>query len=254
VDAFAVGRPRDLVAERGLPAVEHVGHAEGAEEGLLGGAGGSEDFGAGGLSQLNRGKADAAGSGVDQHAFAGLKIRRPEREIGGDEADGHGREGGRGEPGGSGYHECRIGHHLRRERTESHSGHRVAGRDAFDIRAGLQDAADQFAADLASGGNRADAHRRVDEVEAHRLDGDPDLAGFEIGSGSRLRPKRGQAGLGILGADDPVGVLRQGETRVVGAGPYQARGSTDASPVGDEGLGIGEQEFMGEFRSRRRFR
>ena len=82
VDALAVGVGEDLVGERGRAAAVDVLHAERAEEvALFVAAGRGEDFRAEMLGDLNRGEADAAGTGVNQHPLAGLELREPHQAV-----------------------------------------------------------------------------------------------------------------------------------------------------------------------------
>ncbi len=69
-----------------------VGDAELAQGVPLGGAGGGEDLGAEVAGELDRGHADAAGAGVDQHLLAGLQAGEvDEAVVGGEEDDRHRR-------------------------------------------------------------------------------------------------------------------------------------------------------------------
>ena len=71
---------RMLRGELGRPRVEHVTHAERAQQRTFRRrAGRGEHFGAGALRQLHGRHADAAGRRVDQHALAGPKLARRSR-------------------------------------------------------------------------------------------------------------------------------------------------------------------------------
>ena len=80
IDAPAVGQPRDLGVERVVARIENMMDAERAKASALDLASrGGEDFRAGPQRQMNRGKTDAAGRRVDQHAIRTLSAGPPLR-------------------------------------------------------------------------------------------------------------------------------------------------------------------------------
>ena len=104
---------KDLLPKRRRAAVVHMLHAHRAEKLLFGQAGGCEHLRTSGVGQLDRGKADSPGPGVDEHPLAALEPCKLESKFGSNEADGYGGEGGRGEPGGNGNRHDRLGDQLR---------------------------------------------------------------------------------------------------------------------------------------------
>jgi hypothetical protein len=89
VRAVAVGRGEHLVGEAHRAGVEHVRHAQAAEEVALGiGAGRGQHLGAAPLRDLHGGQPDTAGRGVDEHpparADAGDALEAEHRRQEGD--------------------------------------------------------------------------------------------------------------------------------------------------------------------------
>ena len=71
IHAFAAGQASHVLDEGQGARIEHVLHAQRVQEGaLLRTVRCGEDLSADALGELQRGQADAAGRGVDQHPFA----------------------------------------------------------------------------------------------------------------------------------------------------------------------------------------
>ena len=94
----------------------------------LGRAGGGEDLGAEVAGELDRGHADAAGAGVDQHPLARLQVGEVEQAVeGGGEDDRHAAACSKDQPSGTGTSRSPLGDRERAEGVGDQAHHPVAG-------------------------------------------------------------------------------------------------------------------------------
>ena len=244
VDPRPVRRREDFFAERRPPAVEDVGDPERPEIRPFRRARGREHLRAGRARELDGGKPHPSRPGVDEHPFAGLEPDSIECERRGREDHRDGGEGGRRDPRRRGRHELRPGHHLRSEGAEREPHHPFAGRHLRDVRAGLDDPPAELAAEEAriEGARRA---QHVAEVEAGRLDRDPNLARFEGFRRDGLRPHPVE-GAARVGSEPPSPLVGEGDPRRAGADPDEARDVAPSRPVRDVVLAVGVQQLVGE--------
>ncbi len=229
VDALALGELEELVPEveiaRGGDVV--LGDAGLAQDVPLGGAGGGEDLGAEVLGELDRGHADAAGPGVDQHPLAGLQAGEvAEAVVGGEKDDRHRRRLGErpllGDP-----DEVRsLGDRKRREGVGEQPHHAIAGDEIADLLADLDHDAGALAADRAAAGIEAEGDQHVAEVEPSGVDRDPHLAGAERRLGAGAGNQREGLQRAALGSVEAPGAGRRNQRIAAfpqGEGPRHQR-------------------------------
>ncbi len=207
-----------------------VVEAEAAQRLPLVGMGGGEDLGAELAGELDRGAADAAGAGVDQHL-----LPRPQRgevdeaEVGGGEDDRHrGRLGER--PLGRDRHQGGgVADDQRAERPRGQAHDPVARGDRADLVADLEHDPGALAADRRLARVEAEGEHHFAEVESGGAHRDPHLARpqrrFGLGAGDQLEVVEAVAATGLQPPGRTVGGRRQ---RRAGAGRGQARGASDA--------------------------
>ena len=239
----------DPAGELRAAAVEQPVDAERPEIGLLGRTRGGEDFGAGGLHELDRGQTHPARPGVDEHALAGLEPRELERERRRHEGARHTGQLAHRVTLRRGRHELFPRDHLRPERAESHSDHPVSNRDAAHIGPCRENAAAHLPAEQPFP-DETEGPEHVPEVESGRIHADEHLLRLEGTHRERLRP-RAIEGAALIRSQHPVRLLRQDQPSPSVAGPDEPRNLTAPPSVRDVVLGVGIQQFVDEIGRRR---
>jgi DNA polymerase-4 len=186
-----VHRRVELVPERLAAGVDTPVHAEPLERGEFApGARGADDRGARLVGELDRGGADPARRGVNQHPLARLEVApQGERVVGGEKRLGNRRRIGHREFGRRRQHLVLVHHHELGVGAAAHQPHhRVTGFPAGYVgthlvhRAGVLQPGD-VGGPAGRSGIAAPALENVGPVESGSVNPDPDLAGAGLGGG-----------------------------------------------------------------------
>ena len=172
---------------------------------------------------LHRGRAHAAGRGVDEHGLARAQPAEFDEPVPrGQERHGHRRGLREAPPLGHRRDHPGVGHGHLAERALEDAHDLVAGGEPGDVRGDVEDHAGAFPAEPGLPGHHAEADQYVAEVDTARADGDTDLARLQrlqrLGERHRRHTVDRRRPRGVQPPGRPA---ERGDQRVRHARPHQ---------------------------------